>query len=70
MGLFRKRYLETSGSVIGADKDRRRLSFTFIEEVKEATRVRLERKDKAAKRSDLYTQHEASAKEGTPGTGG
>lgn len=65
---FAKRYLETSGSIIGADKDRRRLPITFIEEAKEAMRVRLKRKDKAAKRSDLYTQYETSAKEGTPGT--
>ena len=68
--VFAKRYLETSGSITGADKERRRLSFTFIEEVKESMRERLERKDKAAKRSDLYTQYEASAKGGTPGTGG
>ena len=66
--VFAKRYLETSGSIIGADKDRRRLPITFIEEAKEAMRVRLGKKDKAAKRSDLYTQYEASAKEGTPET--
>ena len=66
---FAKRYMETSGSIIGADKDRRRLPITFIEEAKEAMRVRLERKDKAAKRSDLYTQYEASAKESTPEIG-
>ena len=40
--IFAMRYLETSGSIIGADKDRRRLPITFIEEAKEAMRIRLE----------------------------
>lgn len=65
-GLFSKRYLESSGNIIGADQECSVLPNDFIEKVVEVMRICLERKAQAAKRSDMYSEYEAATEKARP----
>ena len=59
---FTKRYLETSGGIIGADQERLVLPNSFTRTVVRAMHIRLERKAEAAKRLDMYSEYEIATK--------
>lgn len=69
---FARRYLETSGSIIGADQECRIecriLPYRFIEKVTQAMHIRLKRKAEAAKQSEVYSEYEAATEKATPET--
>ena len=66
--LIAGRYLKTSESIVGADQECRILPKIFIDKVKEAMHIRLERKMEAAKRSDTYSEYEAATQNETAAT--
>lgn len=62
--MFARRYLETNGSVTGADQNCWNLPHRFIDGVVEAMHICREREAEAARRPETYSEYEAPTEKG------